>query len=188
MQPPLHATSFNDPFNVSLASIAESASPFIDDSDLDLSGLDLQGTSSADTSRRPTPSQCSVCDASVSRIAILEPCLHPLCSACLTSALNIVGEKDMKCATCNMSVQDFKLQTVEAINTDAIPATSTPPLGRKDRSPLLPSLFETGPADPFAFFEQPQGISTPAARGSRPGENIVLRVDNVPWVSSRAPS
>jgi hypothetical protein len=57
-----------------------------------------------------SPSDCSVCLASrPSSLAILQPCKHPLCSACLTSALNIVGEKDMRCAVCKQSVADFKL-------------------------------------------------------------------------------
>ena len=57
-----------------------------------------------------SPSDCSVCLAShPSSLAILQPCKHPLCSACLTSALNIVGEKDMQCAVCKQSVADFKL-------------------------------------------------------------------------------
>lgn len=55
-------------------------------------------------------SDCSVCLAqSAPSLAILKPCGHPLCSACLTSALNIVGEKDMECAVCKQGVQDFKL-------------------------------------------------------------------------------
>jgi len=55
-------------------------------------------------------SDCSVCLVkSAPSLAILKPCGHPLCSACLTSALNIVGEKDMECAVCRQSVQDFKL-------------------------------------------------------------------------------
>ncbi|CAA7257303.1 unnamed protein product [Cyclocybe aegerita] len=56
------------------------------------------------------PTDCSVCLASnPSSLAILQPCGHPLCSTCLTSALNIVGEKDMQCAVCKRSVADFKL-------------------------------------------------------------------------------
>ncbi|KAF8172645.1 hypothetical protein BJ912DRAFT_1025004 [Pholiota molesta] len=56
------------------------------------------------------PTDCSVCLAShPTTLAILQPCRHPLCSACLTSALNIVGEKDMECAVCKQSVEDFKL-------------------------------------------------------------------------------
>ncbi|KAK0445125.1 hypothetical protein EV421DRAFT_1797689 [Armillaria borealis] len=56
------------------------------------------------------PVSCSVCSRhNPPRLAILVPCNHPLCSACLTSALNIVGEKDMECAVCKNSVEDFKL-------------------------------------------------------------------------------
>ena len=55
-------------------------------------------------------SECLVCLAPrPSTLAILQPCLHPLCSTCLTSALNIVGEKDMECAVCKRAVADFKL-------------------------------------------------------------------------------
>ncbi|KAK0438324.1 uncharacterized protein EV420DRAFT_1585821, partial [Desarmillaria tabescens] len=56
------------------------------------------------------PVSCSVCSRhNPPRLAILVPCNHPLCSACLTSALNIVGEKDMECAVCKNGVEDFKL-------------------------------------------------------------------------------
>ncbi|KAF9447674.1 hypothetical protein P691DRAFT_760555 [Macrolepiota fuliginosa MF-IS2] len=59
----------------------------------------------------PEPSNdCSVCLClNPARLAVLKPCGHPLCSACLTSALNIVGEKDMECAVCKQGVEDFKL-------------------------------------------------------------------------------
>ena len=58
------------------------------------------------------PNDCSVCLASKpTSLAILQPCGHPLCSVCLTSALNIVGEKDMECAVCKRGVADFRLVT-----------------------------------------------------------------------------
>lgn len=182
VQPINIPASFNDPFNVSLTSIAESASPFIDDNPLELPNVE-----------RPAPTCCSVCDIQATRVAVLEPCGHPLCSACLTSALNIVGEKDMQCAVCSQGVADFKLQTVATVADSSpeatIPATSTPPTGRKKSASLLPSVFDHGEseANPFVFFEQPQNASTPpsAAHKALPGENIVLRIDNVPWVSCR---
>ncbi|KAH8830647.1 hypothetical protein DL96DRAFT_1813663 [Flagelloscypha sp. PMI_526] len=72
----------------------------------------------------PKPTACSVCGVAFSgsklTLAILSPCNHPLCSSCLTSALNIVGEKDMECAVCYQSVHDFKLTTI-----DALPHTGT---------------------------------------------------------------
>ena len=59
-----------------------------------------------------SPTDCSVCLASKPMsLAILQPCGHPLCSICLTSALNIVGEKDMECAVCQRGVADFRLVT-----------------------------------------------------------------------------
>lgn len=58
-------------------------------------------------------SGCSVClSPSPRTLAVLIPCGHPLCSGCLTSALNIVGEKDMECAVCKKGVEDFKLIVV----------------------------------------------------------------------------
>ncbi|PFH46736.1 hypothetical protein AMATHDRAFT_7452 [Amanita thiersii Skay4041] len=73
------------------------------------------------------PSECSVCLVKRPRtLAILMPCRHPLCSACLTSALNIVGEKDMECAVCKLGVDDFCLITVEkdGINLDDVATNS----------------------------------------------------------------
>jgi len=59
------------------------------------------------------PTDCSVCLVSYpSTLAVLQPCRHPLCRSCLTSALNIVGEKDMECAVCKQSVADFNLINV----------------------------------------------------------------------------
>ncbi|KAF5380147.1 hypothetical protein D9615_006103 [Tricholomella constricta] len=64
----------------------------------------------AQPKKNPTQSGCSVCLAPSPRtLAVLVPCGHPLCSGCLTSALNIVGEKDMECAVCRCKVADFKL-------------------------------------------------------------------------------
>ncbi|KAF5369333.1 hypothetical protein D9758_002804 [Tetrapyrgos nigripes] len=63
------------------------------------------------------PTSCSVCSRTqLARLAILSPCGHPLCSSCLTSALNIVGEKDMTCvvAKCGKAVEDFTLVSVNS--------------------------------------------------------------------------
>ncbi|KAF8621342.1 hypothetical protein AX15_007873 [Amanita polypyramis BW_CC] len=69
---------------------------------------------SAHASDVGSPTDCSVCLVKHPRsLAILLPCQHPLCSACLTSALNIVGEKDMECAVCKRGVDDFRLITLE---------------------------------------------------------------------------
>ena len=164
---------------------------------------------------------CSVCGRSSGALAILEPCEHPLCSACLTSALNIVGEKDMECAVCKLAVEDFHLQgsadffqsasTTSGIKTthpvvgnpdmsgksflDALVSPTVSPLRRGTRSNLsegglrlLPSAFDAhglGVNNRDEFFDGARGASTPV-----PGrqdfvtvkENVVLRVDNVPWV------
>lgn len=78
----------------------------------------IQPRTLSDTSTRPEapdehvaiPTDCSVCFAvRPASLAVLHPCGHPLCSGCLTSALNIVGEKDMECAICKKGVADFRL-------------------------------------------------------------------------------
>lgn len=71
-------------------------------------------------SPEPAPTDCSVCLLSnPASLAILQPCKHPLCSTCLTSALNIVGEKDMECAVCKRKVADFKLVMNPSKNKNA---------------------------------------------------------------------
>ena len=89
----------NDPFNVSNLS--------------DNMYYDTSSIMFVDEELPPPPPSttacCSVCGMSKGSIAVLEPCSHPLCSACLTSALNIVGEKDMQCAVCKGKVDDFKI-------------------------------------------------------------------------------
>jgi hypothetical protein len=184
---------FHDPFDASLASIAEVGPDAFDDSDVD----DLSFDAAIDASRNAIPKACSVCDNATNRLAVLKPCNHPLCSACLTSALNIVGEKDMRCSVCNNAVDDFKLQTFAGgigggspPAQAAAPTTSTPPSNR--RSSLLPSAFDQslddslGGVSPFPLFGEVQAASSPfgsrRVSGVIPGENIVLRIDNVPWV------
>ncbi|KAF9003258.1 hypothetical protein BDQ17DRAFT_1355829 [Cyathus striatus] len=88
-----------------LSAPAESVSGDADVEDASSTCGALSNSSSA-----PSPDDCSVCLApSPSTLAVLKPCEHPLCSGCLTSALNIVGEKDMECAVCKTPVADFKL-------------------------------------------------------------------------------
>ncbi|CAL1709165.1 unnamed protein product [Somion occarium] len=131
------------------------------------------------------PLACSVCGLANGALALLEPCSHPLCSACLTSALNIVGEKDMECAVCNAKVDDFKLQ-----NFNGIPSSTS-----NKRKPIVQSndaynqsfaFLDNGFED---FIDRAQGASTPVAgmrsasgrKASKPEERAVLRIDNVPW-------
>lgn len=102
------------------------------------------------------PTACSVCGISFSTseggkltLAILSPCNHPLCSSCLTSALNIVGEKDMECAVCRESVDDFKLTTIVVSkekkqrvlqpHNPVTPSRARAPLGAVDLNSRLPS-------------------------------------------------
>ncbi|OCH93331.1 hypothetical protein OBBRIDRAFT_725078 [Obba rivulosa] len=188
--------NLNDPFDADLSGISEP--------------MQLYETPSfsLDTPLVPPrsePTGCSVCGASGGALAILEPCSHPLCSACLTSALNIVGEKDMECAVCKAKVDDFRLRkttaaavpTVEDAKTFLSAADSgayMDEVGFDSGICLLPSAFDGNVSidmagfDHAEFFDRAQGASTPVA-GARAGraaypnrdERVVLRIDNVPW-------
>ncbi|KIJ63146.1 hypothetical protein HYDPIDRAFT_113724 [Hydnomerulius pinastri MD-312] len=149
---------------------------------------------------------CSVCGRSGGRLAILEPCKHPLCSACLTSALNIVGEKDMECSVCKTCVNDFELQVVGSDDEASSSTTSqhtrrSPTFSDSAASPLqqravrndytlLPSAFDPRPlpslmATMSLYDNQTRALSPPTLpplpSEMQRGENIVLRIDNVPW-------
>ncbi|KAF9226306.1 hypothetical protein BS17DRAFT_765324 [Gyrodon lividus] len=147
---------------------------------------------------------CSVCGRTSGRLAILVPCKHPLCSACLTSALNIVGEKDMECAVCKTSVKDFQLQTAcsddeastSTVNQgrfSAVPDIAASPLQQRSvRSDyaLLPSAFDPRPLPSLmatmSLYENQTHAMSPPTLAPSPSqvpraENIVLRIDNVPW-------
>jgi hypothetical protein len=168
------------------------------------------------------PTSCSVCSrTNPARLAILTPCKHPLCSSCLTSALNIVGEKDMECAVCKQSVEDFKLISNDSNQTRASEPSSAHSHGDFNRNSTSPSsdgnirgmsfldpLYSSpgsaisssavGGLDsafefsgPFHFSEGEFRASTPPPdSGKRTGmsprshrDPVVLRIDNVPWVS-----
>lgn len=146
------------------------------------------------------PTSCTVCSRqNPSRLAILVPCKHALCSACLTSALNIVGEKDMECAVCKKSVADFKLVSGSVVSK---PRRSG---GRSilddERTSKGKSFFDsltsspgstTGGLESAFEFERGQSIfghgdlraSTPPPNFHRRDgkDSVVLRIDNVPWV------
>lgn len=171
---------------------------------------------------------CSVCLASHPRtLAVLIPCKHPLCSACLTSALNIVGEKDMECAVCRGKVQDFKLVPGDGRKKDNEQLSDTNKKEKRENKsndmswsgesfmePLFSSLETGSCADGLdSAFEFGLGLndvraSTPKLRDEpakqapdepflqsserkvlkrdsrKPEDNVVLRIDNVPWVRS----
>ncbi|KAF8998890.1 hypothetical protein BDZ89DRAFT_1251030 [Hymenopellis radicata] len=156
-------------------------------------------------STSPEPEQnpvaCSVCSRqNPPRLAVLVPCQHPLCSACLTSALNIVGEKDMECAVCKQSVEDFKLisgSPPKAKKSSANPTGSDDEHSGKGRGfldPLFssPGSIVNGLESAFEF-ERGESIfghgdvraSTPPPqyrrRLTKGKDCAVLRIDNVPW-------
>jgi hypothetical protein len=126
---------------------------------------------------------CSVCGNPGPSLAELEPCAHLLCSACLTSALNIVGEKDMECAVCKTGVANFHLRN-SASSMGSSVQTAGVPRGCLT-SGALDSFNKENLVNEFHFFDL-QGSSTPNRSERhhflREGELPVLRIDNVPWV------
>ncbi|KAI0341472.1 hypothetical protein BDW22DRAFT_308583 [Trametopsis cervina] len=138
-----------------------------------------------------TSPACSVCGSSSGSLAVLDPCTHPLCSGCLTSALNIVGEKDMECAVCKAKVHDFKLQKL-CLPT-AEPVKKPTARLHEGTNSIFGQPFGTIDTLDFGFqdfIDRAQGTSTPAPKSKaarqtagqlRSGEHVVLRIDNVPW-------
>ncbi|KAI9459194.1 hypothetical protein BJY52DRAFT_1266922 [Lactarius psammicola] len=123
---------------------------------------------------------CSVCGSLGPSLAELEPCSHLLCSACLTSALNIVGEKDMECAVCKTGVANFHLKNTGSKGSSIL--TPAAPRGRLTPA-ALDSSNKDDLANDFHFFDL-QASSTPnqsERHHVRDGELPVLRIDNVPW-------
>ncbi|KAI1798132.1 hypothetical protein LXA43DRAFT_876352 [Ganoderma leucocontextum] len=192
--------SLHDPFNtsnISLSAISHISEPiqFYETPQFFPPQHARKGPTSAAT--------CSVCGLVKGSLAILKPCSHPLCSTCLTSALNIVGEKDMECAMCHAKVDDFTL----CKNGPDVGATTTTEsklqriieecteIEEFDSGiGLLPSNFngrEIGDINLFdddeIFMDRAQGASTPVAgsnasfTSTRTADRVVLRIDNVPW-------
>jgi hypothetical protein len=89
----------------------------------------------------------------------------------------------MACALCKAAVKDFHLQASNS------PAMSDPFASSSDggSAKLLPSAFEFSgrTVDHLHAFDHSGGASMLASSRQQPtknGENIVLRIDNVPWV------
>ena len=150
----------------------------------------------------PMVQGCSVCSASSITLSSLSPCGHVICSSCLTGALNIIGEKDMRCATCDAKVVDFKLlapvsgsptSRKECGETSSeMEYASVDPLPTDNHDSLLPSAFDgdephTGNKHfevvqplPAGFKADP--IATQSGITTNSADPTVLRIDNVPWV------
>ncbi|KIY70826.1 hypothetical protein CYLTODRAFT_451322 [Cylindrobasidium torrendii FP15055 ss-10] len=143
----------------------------------------------AEPEPEPKAESCSVCSRrNPPRLAVLVPCKHSLCSSCLTSALNIVGEKDMQCAVCKVAVADFKL-------TSATPSQPRQSADHDDHTGKSRNVFEPlfsspgGPLESAFEFERSlfggrtgvQSSTPPPSNRRRGQDNVVLRIDNVPW-------
>lgn len=184
-----------DPFNGSgLSTITESVPLHLQNSCSEMFNV---------SSAKSSHTACSVCGCAGDRMAVLVPCKHLLCSACMTSALNIVGEKDIHCAVCKAFVNDFELQTVpdEDISSSIIsqrrlpvvPDIASSPLQQRSlrgEPALLPSSFDSKPLpslmSTMSFCDPPMRHASPFAIAPQVqrAENVVLRIDNVPWVGS----
>ncbi|KAL4078131.1 hypothetical protein V8B97DRAFT_2003368 [Scleroderma yunnanense] len=153
------------------------------------------------TNVKPFVPTCLVCGRSGGRLVIIDPCKHAHCNACFTSALNIVGEKDMECAVCKASVVNFAFHTpsdYETVKPSASPrpshfsavfdvaASPIQPRSFRGHPPTCPNVPHLNPLpsllSAMSFYDNtcdlsPTGFSSPLQKG----ENIVLRIDNVPW-------
>ncbi|KAF7973837.1 hypothetical protein HWV62_14120 [Athelia sp. TMB] len=152
------------------------------DSPYSLPPVQTSSPTPAPPSTPPTQSNaCSICNrvptASTPSYAVLLPCRHPLCSACLTAALNIVGEKDMECGVCKIAVSDFKLVGGLGAAFEGASAKEKVETEEKEHEESLPTTLE--------FFQDARARSSPPpAPVQLPiigGEYAVLRIDNVPW-------
>ncbi|KAJ3969107.1 hypothetical protein EV361DRAFT_951752 [Lentinula raphanica] len=158
-----------------------------------------------------TPKCCSICarkPPALTRLAILTPCGHALCPACLTSALNIVGEKDMECAGCRAKVADFKLISIASDDplTEQTGSSVKAHEKKENHDMILGNsteidTFDLSSMDEPNFFNDDnlrastpppkakgmRRVSAPAAEpmpvqgAENDGDPVVLRIDNVPW-------
>ncbi|KAJ7512036.1 hypothetical protein B0H11DRAFT_472037 [Mycena galericulata] len=83
--------------------------------------------------RVESKSHCSSCAVASKQLALLNPCTHALCPACLTSALNIVDQLSMHCVVCRATVDTFGL-------------VRAPPSPTLDESFLLPFSPPSSPS------------------------------------------
>lgn len=141
------------------------------------------------------PDGCSVCSSSNAALSTLSPCGHLICSSCITGSLNIVGEKDLRCGTCDEPVRAFKLLTPLAMKVAGSERESDgEPKGDLHASSLLASAFE---GLSLKNYEKPRSARSSEVGNRRFSESstgsritsgadsnkvAVLRIDNVPWV------
>ena len=145
------------------------------------SRMSIKATESIQTKRDKS---CSVCSASSPPLSVLIPCEHLICSSCLTGALNIVGEKDMRCGTCEKPVENFKLLSPLKLGAPLEDKVE----GEENTMPedLLPSAFEdlslkSNNRSRETNHTSPKSHET--LLNATYGDVAVLRIDNVPWVS-----
>lgn len=111
---------------------------------------------------------CSVCGSHASSAArgeltLLEPCKHLVCRACMTHSLNIVGEKNFSCMTCDAPIINFSLLSTAKAGNSVDPISTIKPPGIA--SMILASSFAP-----------PVPITEPLS-----SEPTVIRIDNCPW-------
>ncbi|KAJ6499696.1 hypothetical protein C8R47DRAFT_1040924, partial [Mycena vitilis] len=86
-------------------------------------------------------SHCSSCAVASKQLALLSPCTHALCPACLTSALNIVDQLSMHCVVCRATVTTFGL----------VRAPPSPTLDQSFMLPFSPPASPSGDEDPVVL-------------------------------------
>ncbi|KAJ6571784.1 hypothetical protein B0H19DRAFT_1023270 [Mycena capillaripes] len=84
---------------------------------------------------------CSSCAVASKQLALLNPCTHALCPACLTSALNIVDQLSMHCVVCRATVNTFGL----------VRAPPSPTLEESFLLPFSPPASPSADEDPVVL-------------------------------------
>ncbi|KAH7105196.1 hypothetical protein BKA62DRAFT_691982 [Auriculariales sp. MPI-PUGE-AT-0066] len=124
---------------------------------------------------------CSVCDTSASptsrgELTMLEPCKHLVCRACMTHALNIVGDKAFVCMSCEAPIANFSL--ISGNSSERSPFNTTAATADHVMA-LPPQSHGTGLAS--FILASNRNASLNAAAPNTSAEPSVLRIDNCPW-------
>lgn len=107
---------------------------------------------------------CVACDSATDDLVILSPCGHFICSRCLTSSLNIVGEKQFACMRCRVPVKDFSF--VSASDLGLYWSTLSAKQSKSSNISTTKHMTQSDTSKPS------------------PSDELlsVIRLDDVPWV------
>ncbi|KAJ6511920.1 hypothetical protein C8R47DRAFT_1314013 [Mycena vitilis] len=146
--------------------------------------LRLKGSVTAPAHERRTKSNVQIVDERIepeASLALLSPCTHALCPACLTSAVNIVDKLSVHCVVCRATpplASSAPLRPTPSTRASCYPSRPPPNV------PLANTgIFNNKAIDPNKRLEK---LSRATFRSSSVLDRpcticVVLRIDNVPW-------